>query len=307
MAKPRQAARVRLPSLKLIPALSVAGAAGVSVWLWRCASRERHRLLKSGSIQPLQSAWYFVRGLRIHARIANAHTGNDRDNVVLIHGLGVSSSYFVPAAECLATQFAIFAPDLPGHGLSESLSRALNVQDLAEVALDWMRVAGLERASLVGHSMGCQIAVEMALRNPDRISRLVLIAPTPDPRARNVAAQLRRFLLDVFYERPSLTLIVLKDYVRMGTRFVSEFYAMLFHPMEKKLRDVTVPTLLARGENDPVVPQRWLEEAALLLGTDGVVVIPRWGHAVQYSAAPQLTRAIEPFLAAHLASGVRQA
>jgi 2-hydroxy-6-oxonona-2,4-dienedioate hydrolase len=51
-----------------------------------------------------------------------------------------------------------------------------------------------------------------------------------------------------------------------------------------------------RGEKDPLASQQWIDEAARLVGTDRVAVIPGWGHAVQYSAATQLIDAIRPFL-----------
>jgi pimeloyl-ACP methyl ester carboxylesterase len=216
--------------------------------------------------------------------------------VVLIHGLGVSSTYFLRAAERLASHFTVFVPDLPGHGRSNGMSFSPDIEDVAELTLRWMTAAGIARASIVGHSMGCQIAIEMALREPERISRMVLAAPTPDPQARTVAQQFWRLMAGTLFERTALTFIVLRDYLRTAPRFIPEFYAMLRYPAERTLALVTVPTLVIRGENDPVVPQPWAEHAASLVADEPVLVIPGWGHAVQYSAAPQFVAAIMPFL-----------
>jgi 2-hydroxy-6-oxonona-2,4-dienedioate hydrolase len=237
----------------------------------------------------------------MHARVSTGTVRHQHEPVVLIHGWGVSSSYFIPTAERLARNLAVFAPDLPGHGRSEALAPTPTVEDLAGIALEWMDAAGLERASVLGHSMGCDVAIEMALRDPGRISRLILVAPTPDPHARSVPVQFGRLVMGAFYERLSLIPHLVKDYLRMAKRLVPEFFSMLFYPIEKNLPRVVAPTLLARGKSDPVVPQHWLEEAALLVGTDRVLTIPRWGHAVQYSAAPQLVDGIEPFLSGDLA------
>ena len=295
----------RTPAVKVITCAALVCGAVCSIWRWRRERRIRESLLQAGSIRSLESRWYQVAGIRMHARVSPDGFGADHPPVVLIHGWGVSSSYFIRAAERLACRFATLAPDLPGHGRSDSLSPVPGVEQLGEIALQWMTAAGLESASMVGHSMGCQVAIEMALRDPDRIDRLVLIAPTPDPHARSVAEQFRRLVIGGFYERLSLIIDLAKDYLRMGKRLVPEFFSMLRYPIETKLPHVKQPALLVRGENDPVVPQRWLEEAALLLGTDRLIAIPRWGHAVQYSAAPQLVRAIEPFLSADV-FGVRE-
>ena len=82
----------------------------------------------------------------------------------------------------------------------------------------------------------------------------------------------------------------------MGARFIPEFFGMLRYPIERKLPLLRVPATVIRGENDAVVPQRWAEAAASLVASKRVLVMPGWGHAIQYSAAPQFAEAIMPFL-----------
>jgi 2-hydroxy-6-oxonona-2,4-dienedioate hydrolase len=213
-----------------------------------------------------------------------------------VHGWGISGSYFIPAAERLAAGFPVYVPDLPGHGRSDTPPEPLNISGLAQALLACMEAMKIERTFLVGHSMGCQIAVEVALQHPWRIDRLMLIGPIPDPTARSVAEQFRRFLIGSAYERLSLTQYLVKDYTRMGRRLVPEFRFMLEDPIEDKLPKVAVSSMVVRGEKDPIAPQRWIDEAARLLRTDRVAVITGWGHAVQYSAPTQLIDAIRPFL-----------
>jgi 2-hydroxy-6-oxonona-2,4-dienedioate hydrolase len=213
-----------------------------------------------------------------------------------VHGWGISGSYFIPAAERLAAGFPVYVPDLPGHGRSDTPPEPLNISGLAQALLACMEAMKIERTFLVGHSMGCQIAVEVALQHPWRIDRLILIGPTPDPTARSVAEQFRCFLIGSAYERLSLTQYLVKDFTRMGRRLVPEFRFMLEDPIEDKLPKVAVSSMVVRGEKDPIAPQRWIDEAARLLRTDRVAVITGWGHAVQYSAPTQLIDAIRPFL-----------
>jgi pimeloyl-ACP methyl ester carboxylesterase len=264
---------------------------------WRAAAarRERQRLLRSGEIRLLEDVWRNVGRHRVFARES---TGAIRDAppVVLVHGWGMSSSYFIPTAEWLAATFDVYAPDLLGHGRSDTPDVPRDVAGLARALLDWLDVMQLDRVSLVGHSMGCQIAVEAALQQPGRVDRLVLIGLTPDPQGRSKAEQFRRFAIGGAYERPSLNNHMIKDYSRMGRRLVPEFRFMLKDPIEHKLPQVTARVMLVRGEKDPVVPQRWMDEAARLVRAERVAVIPGWGHAVNFSAAEELVAAIQPFL-----------
>ncbi|MBE0597439.1 MAG: alpha/beta fold hydrolase [Desulfuromonadales bacterium] len=274
---------------------AVAVGAAVS-WRVLQARRERRLLLEQGDIRELESAWAEVDDCRIHGRVSAAAAEEGVPPVVLIHGWGVAGTYFLPTAERLAAAFAVYLPDLPGHGRSDTPPEPLDIAGLARALLGWMKAVGIKRASLVGHSMGCQIAVEAALQEPSLVDRLVLIGPTPDPAARSAPHQFRRFLLGGLHERLSLSLHLALDYGRMGGRLAPEFGFMLADRIEDKLPKVQIPTLLVRGEKDTMVPQRWLEEAAHLLPTAEVAVIPGWGHAVQYSAPKALVQAIHPFL-----------
>lgn len=214
----------------------------------------------------------------------------------MVHGFGVSSSYFVPTAERLAVEFDVYAPDLPGHGKSDTPAKPLDIPQFADRLLDWMDAVGLGRVSLVANSMGCQISVDLALRYPNRVERLVLIGPTSDPTARTFTAHALRLIASAPFERVSLIPILIADYLRMGTRLIPEFRFMLRDPVEEKLPQITIPAMVVRGEKDAIVPPRWFEEAARLLRAERKVVILRWGHAVNFSAPRQLLSVVVPFL-----------
>ncbi len=194
--------------------------AGILTWRAAVLSRERRNLLRRRELHPLHDLWVHVNGHRLYARISKLDSRRMSAPVVLVHGWGVSGSYFIPLAERLAGSFDVYLPDLPGHGMSETPPKPLDVDDLAAELIDWMDAIGIARASLVGHSMGCQVAVQIAIRQPPRVDRLILIGITPDPGARGTLQQVRRFVIGGAYERFSLNYHLVKDYVRMGARLI---------------------------------------------------------------------------------------
>src|SRR5688572_19954591 len=107
--------------------------------------REQKRLA------ALPSFWAMVDGWRMHYRAA----GTGLQAVVLLHRLTVSSSYLLPTAAELLDDFAVYIPDLPGFGASEKPRRVLDIAELAETLRAWMDTVGLERAYLMGNSLGC--------------------------------------------------------------------------------------------------------------------------------------------------------
>ena len=217
--------------------------------------------------------------------------------IVLVHGWGVSSRYMVPALERFGRTRRAYALDLPGHGRSPHPRRALDVPALADLLLAWMDAMRLERASLLGNSMGCQVVGDLASRHPDRVDRLVLVGPTLDDRPAISARHLLRLLADIPFERPSLVPVVVWDYLRMGPRLLTQELRHMFADGElEKLSRVDAPTLVVRGEHDTVAPRAWAERVTRAMPRATLHEVPRWGHAVHFSAPDEFAALVEPFL-----------
>jgi len=114
------------------------------------------------------------------ARVAYAYSGGKTFDprqpcVVFIHGALHDHSVWTLLARWFAHHgHAVLAPDLPGHG--RSVGRPLaSVEALADWLIALLDAAGVERAALVGHSMGSLVALEAAARAPERVTHLAMI------------------------------------------------------------------------------------------------------------------------------------
>lgn len=238
-----------------------------------------------------------VEDYRLHYRASVNPSNKHLPPVILVHGLGVSSRYMMPTAQRLAPHRTIYAPDLPGFGRSGRPSRALNLTELSDVLARWMKLLAVDRAVLIANSIGCQIIVDLALRRPEMVERLVLVSPTVDKEARTAFRSFMRLLLDVPRERLSLGFIALLDYLRAGFgRTALTFGYAIQDELEERLPQVGQPTLVVRGQHDPVVPQSWAEEVNRLLPTSQLVVIEGAAHAVNHHSPEELTRVVLEFL-----------
>jgi pimeloyl-ACP methyl ester carboxylesterase len=231
------------------------------------------------------------------ARVGGTPRQENGRVVVLVHGQIISSLYMVPTAERLASEFHVLAPDLPGFGNSEKPRRILCVPELADALIAWMDAVGLGQAALVGNSLGCQIAVDLAVRRPELVHALVLSGPTIDRQARTASTQIVRWLRDWPGERPSLALAHLRDYARAGfRRSLGTFRCTLADRIEEKLPGVQARTLVVRGARDTIVPQSWAEEVARLLPRGELIVIPGGPHCVNYSTPGPFASIVASFL-----------
>lgn len=94
---------------------------------------------------------------------------------MIIHGVGGGASGWLKTLPELCRHFTVFAPDLPGFGLSESLSGKYGIDDFVGFVDKFAASLGLKSFYLVGHSMGGAIATRYALRYKEKVNKLVIV------------------------------------------------------------------------------------------------------------------------------------
>ena len=245
----------------------------------------------------LRSQWLNVEGRRLYARVALDEAPAGAPDVVLVHGIGVSSRYMVPAAQRLAPFCRAYAVDLPGFGKSDKPRHTLSLTELADALAAWVDAAGLRRPVLLGNSFGCQIIVEAVVRHPRLAGGVVLQGPTVDPLARTVRQQIARWWTNGRREPKQLDRLIKVDYADCGIpRLLKTFRHALRDVVEEKLPHVRVPALVVRGGIDTIVPQRWAADVTRLLPDARLVVIPGAPHTINFTAPLELARVVRPFL-----------
>jgi len=245
----------------------------------------------------LASHWIRIGRWRVHARIALDQVPRGTLPVVLVHGIGVSSSYLIPTAEQLARWYPVLVPDLPGFGESDKPEESLSLHDLADILWAFVRQMDFERTAVIGNSFGCQIITDLIVRHAEVVERAVFLAPTIDPAARTWQQQIGRLFLDAVREPVSLFPLVVHDYSRCGFRRLrATFEEALGDVVESKLPNVAAPTLVVHGSRDPIVPRRWAREAADLLPCGWLSQIPGAAHAANYSHPREVASIVREFL-----------
>jgi pimeloyl-ACP methyl ester carboxylesterase len=112
-------------------------------------------------------------------RVSTFEAGSGRP-LVMLHGLGATKAEFLPSVPALAPNgFRTIAIDLPGFGDSDKpFPAAYDARFFARWVAATLDALGLDRTHLLGHSMGGRVALEVGMRHPDRIDRLVLMTPS---------------------------------------------------------------------------------------------------------------------------------
>jgi pimeloyl-ACP methyl ester carboxylesterase len=225
----------------------------------------------------------------------------DSPAIIHLHGFGISGTYLLPAADLLAKDYRTYVPDLHGYGRSIHPDRVLSIPELGVAVVHFMDAAGIERATLVGNSMGCMTAIETAQAAPDRVERVVLISPAGGPFNRPIFKGVAQLALDGLREPPRMFTIAVPDYLRFG--FINAgklFWQMIHYPTIDRFKATSKPALVILGERDPLV-----NEARIVNGTAdnpaiSIVRVDGAAHAINYSHPRKVTHLVRQFVEGQL-------
>jgi 4,5:9,10-diseco-3-hydroxy-5,9,17-trioxoandrosta-1(10),2-diene-4-oate hydrolase len=255
--------------------------------------------------------------------------------VLLIHGLGEFLEVWSRNIAPLSEYFNVYAVDLPGHGLSGKPLGSYTLDFTSEFIVHFMQALGIERASLVGHSLGGMVCLSVAISFPDKVDNLVLV--DAGGLTKEVPLTYRLATLPVLgHILLGPRLFVNKVTIRMGLKMKRHFYnpnivdevwidaacRYLKRPERKdaianiirssikpgqmypgasivdKLHLVEVPTLVVHGAQDRVVPVRYAQLACELITDARCKVIDECGHCPQIEKAAQFNDLVAAFLRA---------
>jgi pimeloyl-ACP methyl ester carboxylesterase len=183
-----------------------------------------------------------------------------RPNIVLVHGLGMSSAYFIRLAKALfSDEWRPVAPDLPGFGESVDAPPA-GPADHARALAAWADLAGIEDAVWVGHSLGCNVVAHLAASRPDLVASSIHIGPLW--RRRTPWLLLPALVIDAMQEPAALFPFVARAYWRTG-------FARWFRTFRRYARDIHEPPpagVMIVGERDPLVARKVIGEFTTVRG-----------------------------------------
>jgi pimeloyl-ACP methyl ester carboxylesterase len=226
--------------------------------------------------------------------------------VLLIHG-AAENHLIWPSGLRRLPEAVVCAIDLPGHGKSAGVGYA-TLEEYTDWIVSFMVAIRLDRAILIGHSMGGAIAQLCGLKHPDRVSGLVLVATSARLR---VAAPLLQLAESDFvaavdlvsqWEWGPLTPAEIKQLGKqqlLKTRpevLLDDYRACDAFDVRDHLHEIAVPTLIIAGEADQMTPLKHTTFLAEHLPHTQLIAVPQAGHMVMLEAAEVVTRAVADFV-----------
>jgi pimeloyl-ACP methyl ester carboxylesterase len=267
---------------------------------------------------PAQSV--VIDGLRIAYADINTSHGTP---VVFLHGVGGSSNWFTEAYKRLLGTRRVIGVDWIGFGKSDKPRLDDAIPFHVEMLARFLDTLEIERASIVGHSMGGLVASHFAIEHPERLERLVLVAPAgvrevpPDARpaivefwsynrVQNMDAIARRAwwetmvagwndslerLLELHVELAES--LDHREWARAGEAAIA---SILANPIGAKLAQIEAPTLLIWGVDDQIVPYSNAALACDMIPNAQLVAIEGCGHLPMFEKPDEFNNAVVEFV-----------
>ncbi|MCO6460994.1 MAG: alpha/beta hydrolase [Saprospiraceae bacterium] len=265
-------------------------------------------------------------------RIAYSDNGSGSQTILFLHGLASYIPAWKKNINDLKKDYRCIALDLPGYGKSSKGNYDVSMEFFADVIHEFCEKMHLNKVVLCGHSMGGQIAISTALKYPDLVEKLILVAPagfetfnkgqrkwfrdvmTVDGVRLTSVEQIRINYAYNFYNMPDDARFMVDD--RIAIRSAKEFKDYCYHvtqgvkamvdfPVFNDLKYLNQPVQVFFGVNDNLIPNRYLNggktEKYARLGSEQIrdcklTMIPHAGHFVQFEKPDEVNAGIREFL-----------
>lgn len=252
--------------------------------------------------------------------------------LVLLHGTGGHWEAFCANLGPLSKHFHCFAFDLMGCGFTDKPDKPYEIASYVEHALAFMDHMGVKRASLIGVSLGSWIGARLAQQNPDRVERMILIAPpgllalpksvnaalntrrasAADPSWKNITSVMERLYYDPKTLMDDLVAVRQRVYSLPGLDKIMPRMLTLFDPEIRMRNNLTTeewkgiktPTLVVEHIDSPDLYLDTARELQKLIPNIEAVVMPKTSHWPQFENPDFFNRVAVEFLAGKPASKV---
>jgi pimeloyl-ACP methyl ester carboxylesterase len=258
--------------------------------------------------------------------------GSGEQTIILVHGLASNAGFWRYNIPELSKKYRVIALDLPGYGKSEKGNYLYSMSFYAEQIKKIIDKLNLKNVIYIGHSMGGQIGIKLAIKYPNLLTKLILASPAGFEEfqqgegdwLRNVMTMkfikatteegIRRNLSSNFYSWDDKWEWMVEERVRM--RKASDFNeftytvvrcvnGMLDEPTFDKLSQIKTPTLIIYGKYDGLIPNPYLnpgytsdvfEKGAKDIADVKLIEIDNAGHMIQIEKPDEFNKAVLDFL-----------
>jgi len=243
-----------------------------------------------------------IKGLKINYKIIG-----EGKPLLILHGWGSNSEKWQGVAELLAREgFKVIIPDLPGFGQSQEPKQVWGLDDYCNFVEELVKILGLEKFSLLGHSFGGALALKLSLRITEKIEKLFLVSASFRRRKKfkkrffwALAKALKIFSFLPFYsylKKGFYKFLLKSDYPSTKGVMRKSYLKIIKEDLSDILNKIKTPAIIIWGEKDDITPLRHGRLLDEKIKESELIVLPAVGHNIRTEAPEKLTQIVSKFL-----------
>lgn len=251
------------------------------------------------------------------SKIRYIKAGSSKRSMILIHGLGASAERWELVVPQLSKNFTVFVPDLIGFGRSDKPSVDYTTELFANFVASFLTSLGIEKSTVMGSSLGGQIAIEYVTKNQQSVDKLVLVSPAGAMKQSTPA--LDAYVMAALYPDPETAknafTMMTGNNKQVPDATIDEFVHRMLMPNAKfafmstllglknapelstMLELIHVPTLVVWGSLDPVIPVKYAEYFVKKIQDCRFYQIKNCGHTPYVEDPSEFSKIVLDFLA----------
>jgi len=258
-----------------------------------------------------------VHGMQLYYEVSGAG-----DPIVVLHGSYMNIPTMGGIIPKLAQTRRVYALELQGHGRTTDIDRPITPENLADDVAAFMDSVGLAKADVLGYSLGAMTGLQLAIRHPAKVNKLIMAAGAYDERGRQpeFQAMIPKMTVEMFVDMPFAA-----EYRKLAPdpngfpELVRKMIDGLKEPMawEEDVKKVKTPVLVIAGDADGFTLEHQVALFRLLgggaMGDQGkplpasrLAILPATAHTAVITQVDLLSAIIEPFLEGETPKGMFQ-
>ncbi|MBO0721225.1 MAG: alpha/beta fold hydrolase [Blastocatellia bacterium] len=262
-------------------------------------------------------------------KISYLEAGSSGPQVILLHGLGGDGTNWSLTIPALAAKYHVYVPDQIGFGKSDKPIMSYRVATLVEFLDQFYRQLGIQKATLVGNSLGGWTAVAFAIAHPQKVDKLVLVSAAGYTPKRyggeelpkeiysvlnpSTTADLKRLFTAIFYDKKYtsdafIAQAFTNKLMRGDGYTINSFIDSIMRGddvIDDKVKTIRAPTLVVWGREDKLTSPAMADAFAQDISGAQKIIFEQCGHMAQIEKAQEFNSALLKFLAGDSVVGSR--
>ncbi|MGQ9856037.1 MAG: alpha/beta fold hydrolase [Fervidobacterium sp.] len=238
-------------------------------------------------------------------------SGSGPKSLVLVHGNFASARFFEPLIALVPkNEYTVYALDLPNFGFSEELEGEVSIEKYADALGAFIEKLSISNIILLGHSLGGAVAMGYAVKNPEKLQKLILVDPAPvygmpkyDESTYKIIELYRKnpdmikkalMINAPTYEDEKFFEKITADALRMAKgAFIGNAKALANYNYSEQAKNIEIPVTVVYGDKDVILTLESMELTAKAFKNGELIVLEDIGHSPVVENPEEILRIIK--------------